>query len=194
MFQRISYALKKVFYRKKAVGQMEYEPNPQSGNCIVASISNILWFWAKNGYDSLAYGMSFREVEAAVDALILYEGGYANVNIPATIKKYVKSKDRGYFVKVKNRKRPKFSRVKKETVRRPCLLGFAVGSPFSGEVGHMTVCVGTGVSDGKDCCRIMDGWSASVTEKPWGEYNDFIATVRMSKRRKFALRPNPASD
>jgi len=43
---------------------------------------------------------------------------------------------------VNNKWSPSFSDVKSETNSRPCLLGFAAGSPYSKNVGHITVCVG----------------------------------------------------
>lgn len=160
---------------------LAYDPNIQGGNCIVGAISNLMWHWSNNGYSSLASGMSFKDVEAEVDTLILAEGGYANKNIPNTIKKYVKNKNSSYSVTVTNQSNPSFSAVKTETASRPCLLGYAAGSPYSQTVGHMTVCVGTRTVNGTNYCKVMDGWETTVVEKAWGTYNDFISKVKLSK-------------
>lgn len=158
-----------------------YNPNPQSGNCIVGAISNLLWFRGGNGYSTLTSNMSFKDVESKVDSLINAEGGYANKNIPNTIKKYIKNKSSSYSVSVNNKWSPSFSDVKSETNSRPYLLGFAAGSPYSKNVGHMTVCVGTRSAKSGQFCKLMDSWSSQVVEKQWGNYNDFMSKVRMSK-------------
>ena len=74
-----------------------------------------------------------------------------------------------------------FSDVKSETNSRPCLLGFAAGSPYSKNVGHITVCVGIRSAKSGQFCKLMDGWSSQVVEKQWGNYNDFISKVRIYK-------------
>lgn len=160
-----------------------YYPNTQSGNCIVGAISNLIWHYGKNGYSSLISGMTFSNVETKVDTLINNEGGYANKNIPNTIKKYVSDKSSSYSVTVTNKWSPSFKDVSTETASRPCLLGFAAdaNSPYSKTVGHMTVCVGTRTVNSTNYVKVMDGWSTSVTEKKWGSYNDFISKVKMSK-------------
>lgn len=158
-----------------------YNPNIQGGNCIVGAVSNLMWHWSNNVYSSLASGMTFQDVESAIDTLILAEGGYANANIPNTIKKYVKNKNSSYSATVTNKNSPTFSAVKTETGSRPCLLGFAAGSPYSSTVGHMTVCVGTRTVNGVNYSKVMDGWSTSVVEKQWGTYNDFMSKVTLSK-------------
>lgn len=158
-----------------------YNPNPQSGNCIAGAISNLLWFWGGNGYSALTSNMSFKDVENKVDSLINAEGGYANKNISNTIKKYVKNKSSSYSVSVNNKWNPSFSNVKSETNSRPCLLGFADGSPYSKNEGHMTVCVGTRSAKSGQFCKLIDGWSSQVVEKQWGSYNDFMSKVGMSK-------------
>lgn len=169
------------YYDVEAGIAPRYNPNVQGGNCIVGAISNLMWHWSNNGYSSLASGMTFQDVESAVDTLILAEGGYANANIPNTIKKYVKNKNSSYSATVTNKNSPTYSAVKTETASRPCLLGFAAGSPYSSTVGHMTVCVGTRTASGKNYCKVMDGWSTSVVEKQWGTYNDFMSKVTLSK-------------
>ena len=158
-----------------------YDPHEQGGNCIVGAISNLMWHWSINGYSSLASGMSFEDVEAKVDSLINSHGGYANNNIPATIKDYVKSKNSSYSVTVTNKWSPTFNNVKTEVASRPCLLGFAAGSPYSDKEGHMTVCTGTREASGVKYCKVMDGWSTSIAEKQWGTYNDFMSKVTLSK-------------
>ena len=158
-----------------------YNPQIQGGNCIVGAISNLMWHWSNNGYSSLASGMTFQEVESEVDDLINDEGGYANANIPNTIKNYVKSKNTSYSAKVTNQWNPSFNNVKTEVTSRPCLLGFAAGSPFSKDVGHMTVCTGTRTVGSTNYVKLMDGWTDSITEKQWGSYNDFMSKVVMSK-------------
>lgn len=140
-----------------------------------------MWHWSINGYSNLANGMTFEGVEAEIDRLINSHGGYANDNIPATIKDYVKSKDNSYSVTVTNKWNPSFTNVKSEVGSRPCLLGFAAGSPYSDKEGHMTVCVGTREVNGVQYCKVMDGWSTSISEKKWGSYNDFMSKVKLSK-------------
>lgn len=145
------------------------EPHVQSGNCIVAAVGNLLWHWGGHGYGRLISGLRFVDLEAELDRLIRAEGGYANRNIPRVIKNYVKARNCRCFVTVRNRRHPDFAAVRKETAFRPCLLGFAAGSPYSRDVGHMTVCVGTRVApDGRCYCEVMDGWKAAVTETEWG--------------------------
>ncbi len=139
-----------------------------------------MWHWSINGYSSLASGMTFVEVEEQVDGIITAEGGYANSNIPATIEKYVKAKST-YSVSVTNKPNPTFSNVKTEVASRPCLLGFAAGSPYSDTVGHMTVCVGTRTVSSTNYVSVMDGWETYVVEKAWGSYNDFMSKVVLSK-------------
>ena len=63
---------------------LRYNPQEQSGNCIVGAISNLMWHWSINGYSSLASGMAFTDVEDLVDDIMLDEGGYTNANISAT--------------------------------------------------------------------------------------------------------------
>ncbi len=158
-----------------------YNPNVQGGNCIVGAISNLMWHYSINGYSSLASNMSFQDVEDEIDNLINDEGGYANANIPNTIKNYVKSKNTSYSAKVTNQWSPSFSNVKAEVASRPCLLGFAAGSPYSQTDGHMTVCIGTRSVGSTNYVKLMDGWSTSIAEKKWGSYNDFMSKVVMSK-------------
>jgi len=160
---------------------LRYDPNLQGGNCIVGAISNLMWHWSNNGYSSLASGMTFQGVESEVDALIKAEGGYANNNIPNTIKNYVKGKNSSYSASVTNKWSPTFSNVKTETASRPCLLGFAAGSDYSDKVGHMTVCIGTRTASNVNYCKLMDGHNTSVVEKQWGSYNDFMSKVTLSK-------------
>ena len=161
--------------------ELMYDPHEQGGNCIVGAISNLMWQWSINGYSNLANGMTFEGVEAEIDRLINSHGGYANDNIPATIKDYVKSKDNSYSVTVTNKWNPSFTNVKSEVGSRPCLLGFAAGSPYSDKEGHMTVCVGTREVNGVQYCKVMDGWSTSISEKKWGSYNDFMSKVKVAK-------------
>ncbi len=157
-----------------------YYPNIQSGNCIVGAISNLIWHYGKNGYDSLISGMNFSEVEKSVDTIINNEGGYVNNNIPNTIRRYVSSKTSKYSVSVTNKWNPTFYNVQVEVSTRPCLLGFAAGSPYSDSVGHMTVCVGTRLYNNWGYVQVMDGWSTGVVEKAWGSYNDFMSLVLFS--------------
>lgn len=158
---------------------LRYSPQEQSGNCIVGAISNLMWHWSINGYSSLASGMTFTEVEDLVDEIMLSEGGYANANIPATISEYVDRKS-NYSVTVTNQWNPSFANVSNEAANRPCLLGFAAGSPYSEIYGHMTVCVGTRVGAIYTYVKVMDGWSTDIVEKKWGSYNDFMSKVRLS--------------
>lgn len=159
-----------------------YNPQEQGGkNCIVGAISNLMWYWSENGYSSLANNMTFAEVEEEIDSLISSHGGYANKNIPDTIKDYVKGKNNSYSATVTNKWSPSFSNVKTEVGSRPCLLGFAAGSPYSDKDGHMTVCVGTRTINGVNYCKVMDGWSTEIVEKSWGTYNDFMSKVKLSK-------------
>lgn len=158
---------------------LRYNPQEQSGNCIVGAISNLMWHWSINGYSSLASGMAFTDVEDLVDDIMLDEGGYTNANIPATIREYVDRKS-NYSVTVTNQWNPSFANVSNETANRPCLLGFAAGSPYSEIYGHMTVCVGTRVGAIYTYVKVMDGWSTDIVEKKWGNYNDFMSKVRLS--------------
>ena len=80
-----------------------------------------------------------------------------------------------------NKWSPSFSDVKSETNSRQCLLGFAAGSPYSKNVGHITVCVGIRSAKSGQFCKLMDVWSSQVVEKQWGNYNDFMSKVRIYK-------------
>lgn len=156
-----------------------YSPQIQTKNCIVSAISNLMWHWSINGYSALARGMTFNQVEDKVDDLMIAAGGYANANIPTTIKNYVGQKS-SYSVTVTNQWYPSFTNVKNEVAYRPCLLGFAAGSPYSATVGHMTVCVGTRTVWFSKYVKVIDGWEDEIVEKAWGSYNDFMSKVVLS--------------
>lgn len=159
-----------------------YEPNLQGDNCIVGAISNLLWDWGKDGFDELIDGMTFRQLDATIDSIMTEEGGYANANIPSTIKTYV-NQYTSYSATVTNKWNPSFSAVKNETLYRPCLLGFAPAEEGSYDEieGHMTVCVGTRTLGSEKYCTLMDGHSEELVEKQWGSYNDFMAKVRIEQ-------------
>lgn len=156
-----------------------YSPQLQTKNCIVSAISNLMWHWSINGYSALTTGMTFNQVEDRIDVIMTAEGGYANANIPATIETYVDEKS-SYTVTVTNQWNPTFSNLKSEVANRPCLLGFAAGSPYNDTVGHMTVCVGTRSTLFSKYVQVIDGWEDEIVEKAWGDYNDFISKVVLS--------------
>lgn len=163
----------------KSNASSRYSPQIQTKNCIVSAISNLMWHWSINGYSALADGMTFNQVENRIDELMTAAGGYANANIPATIDAYV-DETSSYSVSVTNQWNPTFNNVKNEVATRPCLLGFAAGSPYSATVGHMTVCVGTRSVLFSKYVKVIDGWETEVVEKAWGDYNDFMSKVVIS--------------
>lgn len=156
--------------------KLRYYPNLQINNCIVCAISNLLWHYGENGYSSLISGMAYTNVDSTVDSIMSSLGGYTNNNIPSTINWYVSSKST-YSVSVTNQWSPTFYNVQTEVASRPCLLGFAAGSPYSDTVGHMTLCVGTRLYNDWGYVQVIDGHSSYVVEKAWGSYNDFISKV-----------------
>ncbi|MCQ2467201.1 MAG: hypothetical protein MJ166_06755 [Clostridia bacterium] len=157
--------------------RLRYNPNLQgNNNCIVAAISNLLWYYGGNGYSSLTSGKTFNQLMSSINSIILAQGGYANNNIPNTISNYVNN-NTSYSVTVNNVWNPTLNDLLNEVVSRPCLLGFSSGSPYSATVGHMTVCVGTTVQGGKYYVEVMDGHSTSIQYKLWGTYNNFISKV-----------------
>lgn len=168
-------------------GSKAYNPQGMgSANCIVAAISNLMWFWKDNGYPLLASNMTFENMLTQVNTVMVNKGGYANANIPNTIKDFVKGKSSSYSATVTNVWSPTFANVTTEvtTNSRPCLLGFAADSlsPYSTKEGHMTVCVGTRTASSINYVKLMDGWSTSVVEKTWNtQYNDFISKSTLSK-------------
>ena len=153
-----------------------YDPHLQGGNCIVGAISNLLWYHGHNGYPGLTSGVTFSQVENRVDSIITWLGGYANNNIPQTISTYVNWYS-SYSVSVTNHWNPTFSLVSAIVNARPCLLGFAAGSPYSPTVGHMTVCVDAMTQLGYNLVGLMDGHHTYIVYKEWGTYNDFAADV-----------------
>ena len=167
------------FYRSENTIQTYY-PNLQgSYNCIVGAISNIMWHHGMNGYSSLISGMTFSQVESQVNGIIVGYGGYNNSNIPNTISDYVWINS-SYAVAVFNQSNPTFTNVFNEVMNRPCLLGFAAGSPYSSTEGHMTVCVGTSTIGGQNFVKLIDGHSTSIVYRTWGSYNDFMSKVVMA--------------
>lgn len=155
---------------------LSYDPHLQGGNCIVGAISNLLWYHGHNGYPGLTSGVTFAQVESRVNTIITALGGYANNYIPQTISTYVNLYS-SYSVSVTNHWNPTFALVSAMVNVRPCLLGFAAGSPYSQTVGHMTVCVDAMTQLGHNLVGLMDGHHTYIVYKEWGTYNDFASSV-----------------
>lgn len=156
---------------------MSYDPHLQNNdNCIVCAISNILWYHGQNGHPNLISGATFTQVKNRVKSIMNGLGGYTNNNIPGTINSYVNTYT-SYSVSVYNHWSPTFSNVSSEVAARPCLLGFAAGSPYSATQGHMTVCVNAMTQMGHKLVGLMDGHHTYIVYKEWGSYNDFMSKV-----------------
>lgn len=142
----------------------------------MGAISNLLWYHGHNGYPGLTSGVTFTQVESRVNNIITALGGYANNYIPQTISTYVNLYS-SYSVSVTNHWYPTFALVSAMVNVRPCLLGFAAGSPYSQTVGHMTVCVDAMTQLGHNLVGLMDGHHTYIVYKEWGAYNDFASNV-----------------
>ncbi len=66
----------------------------KNDNCIVAAISNMIWYYGKNGYSSLIKNKSFKDVKSLVSKTMNNLGGYKNKYIPKTFKKIIGKKYR----------------------------------------------------------------------------------------------------
>lgn len=149
-----------------------------SYNCIVAAISNLIWYYGNNGYSSLISGKTFSVIKANVNTTMKSLGGYANSNIPDTLKTHLGN----YYSSSTPIWNPSFSTVQSEiNAGYPCLLGFAAGADsYSETVGHMTLCVGwVQISSSYYTC-LIDGHSTNTVTKAWSSsYNDYVCKVRL---------------
>ena len=152
-----------------------------SDNCIVAAISNMIWYEGNNRYPFLISGLSFANVKSRINTYMLNHGGYANSNISYAIEDYVNIRNSGYELSDVSQWNPSLSLVKQIIDGgRPLLLGYAAGSPYSSTVGHMTLCVGYSGS----YVYLADGHSSSIVSKIWNSsYNDFV--YYMSLRQNY---------
>ena len=118
---------------------------------------------------------SYAKICNILNTLMINYGGYANVNIPRTIETFVIQHAVDATASNNYTWSPEFSTVTYEINRgRSCLLGFAAGSPYGHDVGHMTCCVGYIYNNGVDYTALADGWETYLVYRAWGIYNDFV--------------------
>lgn len=148
-------------------------------NCIVAAVANLLYYWSGHGYSALNYASSFEAIKSQVNAL--FNGVYANNSVPDVMKSYCGSV--GYKVTSTVNWNPNINLMISEiSNNRPCLLGFAAGSPYSDIEGHMTMCCGYKYTAGVYYSALADGHSSSIVYKVWSNtYNDCIIVAILSK-------------
>lgn len=158
--------------------------NPQlqnKHNCIVAALSNLIWYWGTHGRSSLIAGRTFENVKnditthfnnygqhfsnnatieiariygKYVSPAVSFSGGAVWSNSSATM---IADIDSGY----------------------PCLVGFKAGpSSYSNVEGHMTMCFGYYYSGSNLYIVLADGHVPSSVTKLWTSYNDCTIRVR----------------
>ena len=154
-------------------------PQLQNGsNCIVAALSNVIWYWKGHGHSSLASGMTFANVKTAVNTL--FGGNYANNRVLAVANQYGSLHGNKHFTGGALWGASVSAVYSEINAGYPCMVGFAAGSYYSSSVGHMTMCVGY-YYDGDSTwyVRLADGWSSSVVTRLWTSYNDCVIKLRI---------------
>lgn len=157
-------------------GSIDMDHNLQgSFMCIPTAISNIMWYWNKNGYSGLT-SSTFSDVQTEVQNLMGSSTG-SNSKIPSTVSSYAKSKG---FKGSATSLSASFNSIKNEyNAGRPCLLGFGTGGGYTAP--HMTVCCGYYVDSTANYSIVVDGHSSSNVYRVWGSYNDYVGKVVISR-------------
>lgn len=146
-------------------------------NCIVAALSNVIWYLKSHGYSALASGMTFTNVKTAVDALF---PSYANDSVLTVANLYGSSHGNIHFSGGAIWS-PSVAKVYTEiNAGYPCMVGFAAGSVYSPTVGHMTMCYGY-YYDGDSTWYVYlaDGHSSNMVTRLWTSYNDCVIKLRI---------------
>lgn len=145
-----------------------------SNNCIVAALSNVIWFWGNNGYNGLISGLTFEQLKTKIDTKMLNAGGYTNRNVQGVYNAYVIEKS--YTPSCDVIWSPTVHDMVNEVANgRPCMLGFAAGSTYSESVGHMTMCYGYQyIAGGTYYSIVADGHTTAKVYKVWNQYNDCV--------------------
>ena len=152
-----------------------------SDNCIVAAVSNLIYYYASNGYSSLNPKHTFSAIKADIN--MLFGGVYANNSIPSVLRNYISQCNSNLGVTSNVKWNPAVSLVLSEVNNnRPCLVGFAAGSPYSNNVGHMTMgCGYEYIGGGNYIIALADGHSSKIVYKTWSSsYNDCVITVKIN--------------
>ena len=147
-----------------------------SRNCIVAAMGNLIYYWWQNKSLSLSSSVSsYSGICNALNSIMLSYGGYANAYIGKTITSFISKYATDASISYDYTWYPSFGTAKGEiNSGRPCLVGFAAGSTYSDDVGHMTCCVGYDTIGGTNYLKLADGHSAQVVNKAWTSYNDYV--------------------
>lgn len=152
-----------------------------SDNCIVAAVSNLIYYYAINGYSSLNPKNTFTAIKSDINNL--FGGVYANNSVPNVIRSYVSGCNNNLSVTSNVIWDPYVSvAITEISNNRPCLVGFAAGSSYSQSVGHMTMgCGYEYCGGGVYLIGVADGHSRNVVYKTWSDtYNDCVITVRFN--------------
>lgn len=148
--------------------------------CIPTAIGNLVGYWCTKGY-SFATSPSSAALRAK-NRFGQLEGGQANNNIPIVMSIFDYYQGiYAYYISATNVWNPAYSSIVSEiNAGRPCLLGFAAGSIYSNEFGHMTVCSGYNNTSGM-LVRLSDGGHhpAGFTTAFTYTYNDFISRMNV---------------
>lgn len=70
------------------------------------------------------------------------------------------------------------------------LVGFAAGSVYSKDVGHMTLCLGTYSRNGTNFVELLDGHRTEVVSRAWSKYNDYICDIHPRRKVGFSHEKN----
>ena len=160
-------------------------------NCIACAMAHALVYYKNNGYSDICSVTSQSSFNTLVDKMQDYlnaAGGYANNNIAAAFLKYcmyeLNLKGINYIVTADGTWNPQYSQVSGAIAAgKPVMVGFAAGSDYSKEYGHMTLCVGAATLAPKESyLNLIDGHSGSIVTKLWNSsINDYINVISVSK-------------
>ena len=148
-----------------------------SSKCLVAALSNVMWYWGSHGYSALTSGMTFESVKTSINTL--FNGYYANSSVLSVASSYATSKCGHYFTGGANWSPTPETPCGEIYANYPCMVGFAPGSSYSTEAGHMTMCFGYVFTDQYLFLKLADGWSTSTVIKIWSIYNDCVIALHI---------------
>lgn len=160
-------------------------------NCIACAMAHALVYYKNNGYSDICYVTSQSSFNKLVDKMEGYlndAGGYANNNIAAAFLKYcmyeLNVKNINYLITAEGTWDPQYSQISTAISEgKPVMVGFAVGSDYSEEYGHMTLCVGAAtLAPEESYLRLIDGHTKSIVSKIWNPtFNDYISVLNISR-------------
>lgn len=150
-----------------------------NSNCIAAALSNVIWYWGSNFtvYNALINGKSFADLRTIIQNLFF--GTFANNSVLSVANTYAGNYSSG-FTGGANWS-PTFSTVQAEiySYSSPCMVGFAAGSSYSPDVGHMTMCYGYTVNIYGNYLILADGHQSYPVLKLWTAYNDCVIQLHI---------------